>query len=86
MPVPQREGSLFAAILIMETWNKFQEFINIKSGAAIGLFTFQIMGMAWIVLFKVHGIVEIPQSVLTAYGIVVTGVTINGISKVVKGS
>lgn len=74
------------AILNMDKWNQFQEFVNIKSGAAIGLFTFQIMAMCWIVLFKVHQIMEIPQSVLTAYGIVMTGVTINGVSKVVQGS
>lgn len=70
---------------MIERWKQFQQFIDIRSGAAIGLFTFQIMAMAWIVLFKVKGITEIPQSVLTAYGMVLTGVTINGVSKVVKG-
>jgi hypothetical protein len=70
----------------MDKWQKFLEAIDIRSGAALNLFTVQVMAMCWVVIFKYRGILEIPQSIITVYGMVLGGVTLNGISKVVKGN
>ncbi len=67
----KQEASLWAAIL---------KFLDIPSGSILGLFTLQVWIMMWIAFFTSY---DIKTSILTAYGSVLAGFTIHGVSRLV---
>lgn len=61
-------------------WGKILKFLDIPSGSILGLFTLQMFLMCWISFFTHF---DIKSGILTAYGSVLTGFTIHGVSKMV---
>lgn len=75
-----RKSFLFRMKQELTFWGKILKFLDIPSGSILGLFTLQVWIMMWIAFFTHY---DIKTSILTAYGSVLAGFTVHGVSKMV---
>lgn len=76
----RRKSFLFKMKKELTFWGKILKFLDIPSGSILGLFTLQVWIMMWIAFFTHY---DIKTSILTAYGSVLAGFTVHGVSKMV---
>lgn len=51
-----------------KVWQKIQDYLNIKGGAALGLWTFMMLALCPYAIITQY---DFPQSIVNAYGLVI---------------